>query len=117
MTAQCKCFLKSTKSNRIMITIDYKICKKAVETFGADQQINMAIEEMAELIVALNHWRRGRCGNAEVIEEIADSTIMMVQLSYIICSTDFSPINKVTHEKLERLAKTIRTWQLSTSTE
>lgn len=100
-----------------MITIAYKTCKKAVDTFGTESQINMAIEEMAELIVALNYWKRDRTTSAKVIEEIADVTIMMVQLSYIMCDTDFSPINKVTHEKLARLANRMRQWHKSSSTE
>lgn len=100
-----------------MITIAYKTCKKAVDTFGHESQINESIEEMAELTVALNHWKKDRTTSAEVIEEIAAVTIMMIQLSYIMCDTDFSPINKAIHENLATLAKRMRIWQLSTSTE
>ena len=43
----------------------------------------MAIEEFSELIVALQHHRRGRCGKATVAEEIADCMIMLEQLKLI----------------------------------
>lgn len=83
----------------------YETCKKAVDTFGKEKQINMAVEEMAELMVALNHWRRGRATKDEVLEEIADSYIMLLQLSIIVTDAkDYSPLYKKIQQKLQRLA-------------
>lgn len=83
----------------------YEICKKAVDTFGKEKQINMAVEEMAELMVALNHWRRGRGTKDEVLEEIADSYIMLLQLSIIVTDAkDYTPLYKKIQDKLQRLA-------------
>lgn len=96
----------------------YRTCKKAVDTFGKDNQTNMATEELAELIVAINHWRRGKVGKDAVLEEIADCYIMLLQLTYIVTdASDFSPIIAELERKLQRLNKRLETWQQSTSTE
>ena len=65
-----------------------EICKLAVDTYGKESQINQAFEEMGELIVAINHWRRGRATKEDVLSEIADVAIMCEQLCYIIHGTD-----------------------------
>lgn len=92
----------------------YRTCKKAVDTFGKDCQINMATEELAELIVAINHWRRERVGKDAVIEEIADCYIMLLQLTYIVTDvSDFSPIIAELDRKLSRLNRRIELWQQS----
>lgn len=63
--------------------IDSEIIRDAVDTFGISSQIDMAIEECAELIDALMKYRRGRVGVNEVITEIADVQIMCAQLEFI----------------------------------
>lgn len=55
----------------------------AVEKFGPESQIQMAIEECAELIDALCKFRRERVGPIDVATEIADVQIMCAQLSYM----------------------------------
>lgn len=60
-----------------------EILKEAVDTFGVSSQIDMAIEECAELIDALMKYRRGRVGAQDVITEIADVQIMCSQLEFI----------------------------------
>ena len=59
------------------------ICTQAVDTFGVESQTDMAIEECAELINALEKHRRGRNSKADVVEEIADVMIMCFQMTYI----------------------------------
>lgn len=54
------------------------IYEKAVIKWGVDAQIDMLIEEMAELIVSLKHMKRGRIHN--VPDEFADVEIVMEQL-------------------------------------
>ena len=89
-----------------------QIFKQAVDTFGRDNQTNMAIEELAELIVVINHWRRGRVGNVAVIEEIADCYIMLRQLTYIVTdASDSSPIIPLIERKIARLNRRIAEWQ------
>lgn len=58
-----------------------KIYENAVSKWGENEQVWMAIEEMGELLTALNHFRRGRASIAELCEEIADVTIMTGQLA------------------------------------
>ena len=60
-----------------------EIYQKAVEQYGVEPQTKMAIEEMAELTNALMKFARGRVTVDDIVEEIADVTIMMQQLAYI----------------------------------
>lgn len=57
-----------------------ELCTAAVETFGEAIQFDVAIEELAELIVALEKRHRGPEGMAEFIEEAADVTLMIHQI-------------------------------------
>ena len=59
---------------------DLYILRDAVSTFGVVPQFEMAIEECAELIVAIRGFDRGKNSRADVIDEIADVTIMCEQL-------------------------------------
>lgn len=56
-------------------------CTKALETFGARQQLTVVKEELAELIVAISHYERGRdVMKTELAEETADALICIQQL-------------------------------------
>lgn len=57
--------------------------KRTIECLGEESQVQKAIEECAELIVALEHWKTKRANAASVITEIADVRIMAAQLSMI----------------------------------
>ena len=61
----------------------HEIYRKAIETYGVEAQTKMAIEEMAELTNALMKFDRGRNTMDDIIDEIADVTIMMNQLAII----------------------------------
>ena len=59
---------------------------KALHTWGGEAQENMAIEECSELIKAICKLRRSS-GSAELknlIDEIADVTIMMRQMAIAV---------------------------------
>lgn len=84
-----------------------EIYKEAVSQWGMDAQVNMAIEEMAELISALQHYRRlENWGHKTTIEditdEVADVEIMMEQLRFMfgINSLDLFQIKE---KKLNRV--------------
>lgn len=81
------------------------VYRAAAQKWGAEAQIDQAIEECAELIVALRHARRGRCGAAEVAEEIADVEIMMGQLRVVFGS---AAVDTAKQSKLDRLASLVR---------
>lgn len=59
------------------------ILSNAVAIYGNDAQVNLALEEMGELIAAINNYRRGRCTAGDVVEELADVAIMLAQLALI----------------------------------
>ena len=78
---------------------------RAITTYGAPAQMDMAVEEMAELTKALCKIKRAQAGCevtaaiGNVIEEMADVQIMLDQLRLIFArSTD-----EVEEEKLRRL--------------
>ena len=84
-----------------MLKIDQmKILLKAVETYGARNQEDVAIEEMSELIKALIKHRRYNTPETKenILEEIADVYIMILQL---IAIHGFD--KKVLNEKINRL--------------
>ena len=80
------------------------IMLRAIHRYGEAAQIDMAVEEMAELTKALCKVKRATPGAttaaiANVIEEIADVQIMLDQLRLIFArSTD-----EVEEDKLRRL--------------
>ena len=76
----------------------------AIRIYGKSAQVDMAIEEMSELHVALLHERRGREKN--IAEEIADTEIMLQQLEMIF---DVSKeVETIKAEKLERLKERLK---------
>ena len=80
------------------------ICENALDTFGIEHQVDKCIEECAELINALEKYRRGRALPPEVVTEIADVMITCAQMSII-----FGRVAVVHEEarKLKRLEKRI----------
>ena len=62
-----------------------KLYTKALEKWGADSQVDMLIEEMAELTQALLHIRRAnkKVTVEELSDEIADVEIMLEQVKVI----------------------------------
>lgn len=92
------------------------IMLRAIHRYGEDAQIDMAVEEMAELTKALCKVKRATPGAtttaavANVIEEIADVQIMLDQLRLIFArSTD-----EVEEDKLRRLLGHLNSWKGST---
>lgn len=59
------------------------VLQKAVDEYGKESQLIMAMEEMSELIQALSKNIRGYANEDNVAEEIADVEIMLNQLKLI----------------------------------
>lgn len=78
--------------------------ERAIETYGKDMQLNVAIEEFSELIKEICKYKRGEGNLDNIIEEMADCQIMLAQLR-IIFGIRLDDISRVKWEKLERLAK------------
>lgn len=81
------------------------ILSKAIAKWGVDAQTDMAIEEMGELIVAINHYRRGRVGIDAVQEEIADVIIAMNQMRMMYGS---DAVDAIIERKTNRLEKRLQ---------
>ena len=85
-----------------------KLYKKAVEKWGVEAQVDMVVEECAELILAIQKVKR-KLGKApakkllDVAYEIADVEIMLEQMKTILCCHGVVEMNKKV--KLERLKK------------
>lgn len=73
---------------KIEVVNQASVLEEAIKTYGVESQVNMAIEECAELINALEKYRRGRIGGLAVITEIADVQIMCAQLEMIFGSAE-----------------------------
>lgn len=74
--------------------------REAIETWGLPAQIDMAVEECGEVVVALQHLQRERTDRREVIEELADLRIMYEQLRWYF-GQDF--VDPVVRDKMNRL--------------
>ena len=59
------------------------ILQKAIETYGAESQLNVAIEELSELIKEICKHKRGESNLVAIIEEMADVYIMLEQMQMI----------------------------------
>ena len=82
----------------------------AVNTFGADTQLDIAIEEMSELIKAIIKYRRYNTPVTlgAVCEEVADVLIMMEQLRII---TNSENVDQYFFDKLQRLDTRIKEYK------
>ena len=76
--------------------------ERILEQYGIDNQILQFFEELAELQVALAHFRRNRNNLQDLIEEFADVSIMTKQiLGYY--KIKYEDIEKVVEKKLRRM--------------
>lgn len=86
-----------------------EICRAALEAFGAEAQITMVFEEMAELQDVLCKFLRGRVDEdtrTHIAEEIADVEIMLCQMVMLFdCAGQVETFRRY---KLERLAERIK---------
>ena len=82
---------------------DTDLYQKALYKWGTDAQLDMVIEECAELINAIQKWRRHRVDSIAVLEEGVDVELCLEQLKVILdAPTLWANVRK---DKLERLAK------------
>ena len=80
--------------------------ERAVGIYGKDMQLNVAIEELSELIKEICKNKRGADNIDNITEELADCYIMMAQLEIIF---DIKPISLYSwiDEKLARLEESL----------
>lgn len=78
------------------------IIEKAIEIYGKDMQLNVAIEELSELIKEICKSKRGSNNRVNIIEEMADCYIMLEQIEIIFGVKGFE-LNAMIDAKLLRL--------------
>lgn len=80
--------------------------------YGIDNQVSIAQEELAELIQALSKYRRANdCADvlnafADVIEEMADVTLMLQQIRYLLV-IDATDVEAAIKMKIDRQLRRI----------
>lgn len=60
-----------------------ELYRATVEVWGEQAQYDQAAEECAELIAALMHYRREKVDAQHVVDELADVTLMLGQLTWM----------------------------------
>jgi len=83
----------------------HEIYEAAIEAFGADAQLEIAVEECGEFIVAIKHYGRKRIPPAIVAEEIADAMIALGQARLIVGPV---LVDAFTESKLRRLQARVK---------
>jgi hypothetical protein len=66
-----------------------RLYTEVMKQWGGASQFGMAIEELAELITALRHFDRGKCGIKKLAEELADVILMSEQIIAIFTDCPF----------------------------
>lgn len=80
-----------------------EIYQATLDKWGEDAQYDQAVEECAELIAALKHFRRGKIGRQAVIGELADVSLMIGQLTWMFGSNEVEAAIKKKLAKLGTL--------------
>ena len=74
---------------------------KAVKKWGIMSQVSMLMEELSELLVAMNHYNRGRVDKDKVVEELVDA-YMMIEEWFILIDVPKDQIKDMMKKKLEK---------------
>lgn len=80
-----------------------ELTKRALKQWGSQSQLDMVIEECAELIDAIQKWRRRRVDSTKVLEEGVDVELGIAQLKLMLDA----PVlwENAKKDKLDRLKK------------
>lgn len=62
----------------------HDIYRATLTKWGEEAQYDQAVEECAELIAAIKHYKRDKVGRQQIIEELADVALMVGQLSFML---------------------------------
>lgn len=83
-----------------------EVYDSAIRIFGRNNQIDVAIEEMAELTQQLIKVKRGISIESDIIEELADVQIMLDQMKILFCPVgSFESMKKMKINKLKFLTE------------
>lgn len=74
---------------------------------GYEKQTNQLVEELAEAIVAVKHWKRGRCDFTFVITELTHVDQLIKQIIFLAdsvnCHVTWKREQQKTHRRLIKL--------------
>ena len=76
---------------------------KTIAKWGVDAQCDQAVEECAELIATLKHFKRGKVKEDALVDELADVYLMLGQLTYMFGEEKLEAAIKKKINKLEKL--------------
>ncbi len=77
------------------------IYRATLKKWGEKAQYEQMVEECAELIAALKHFERGKIGRSGVIDELADVTLMVGQLTWMLGENE---VATAIEDKLRKLS-------------
>lgn len=97
---------QNTKSER-RVNDSEKILTKAIGKYGSSLQLDVAIEEMAELTKELVKNKRGDENRENIMEEVADVFIMLMQIRLIFGIGD-KELDDVIDKKINRLERNLQ---------
>ncbi len=81
------------------------MCRRGFKVYGRNVQLTIAMEELAELTVAISHFMRGRKGGErEMAEELVDVELVCLAIRTLITDEGVSDVDKIKEEKWERFA-------------
>ena len=80
-----------------------QLYQQTIDKWGTEAQYDQMVEECAELIAALKHYRRGKVDQQAVISELADVTLMVGQLTWMLGTKQVDLEIKNKRGKLEKL--------------
>lgn len=83
-----------------------KVMKSAIDKYGAENQLIVAIEEMSELQKEICKHMRGIGDKDHIAEELADARIMLEQIEMIFSVEDRAEVWR--QKKLERLLRRLQ---------
>lgn len=80
-----------------------ELYRTTVDVWGEPAQYDQAVEECAELIAALMHYRREKVDAQQVIDELADVTLMVGQLTWMFGAERVAEAVQRKRDKLDGL--------------
>ncbi len=90
--------------------LDTDVLKRAITTYGKEEQMMMMVEEASELIQAINKVRRAKNDAEEIeamehlAEEVADCFIVLMQMKLMVCK---KRVDEILNYKMNRLKKNL----------
>jgi len=80
-----------------------QLYRATIDKWGEEAQYDQAVEECAELIAALKHYRRGKIDKQAVINELADVSLMLGQLCWMFGQAEIDDAIRHKRQKLDSL--------------